>query len=481
MATSDKNSSLDFTTFHNVINNELTSTAVTRHGINPATAAPNPEVPVATQEDLDKAVQAARAAFKTWSKTSFEERRAALHAYADAIDANIDGFSKILTMEQGKPLTQSTTELGMAGTWIRGLSSIEIPTNIIEETEDRKIIQRYTPMGVVGAIVPWNFPVLLAIGKIVPALYTGNTIIVKPSPFTPYCALKLAELGSRFFPPGVLQCLSGDDSLGPMITDHPGIDKISFTGSIATGKRVMASCAKTLKRVTLELGGNDPSIICDDVDIDAIIPKIGILSYLCSSQICMMIKRLYVHEKIYDQFLEKLIAFVKTLKVGDGTEPDVFFGPVQNKMQFEKAKDLFNSISTEKLNAVLGGTIEDSKGYFIHPTIIQNPPESSRVVQEEPFAPILPVMKWSDENDVIEKANALETGLGASVWSKDFDRATRIADQLESGVVWVNSHFDVSPNAPFGGHKQSGVGVEWGLSGLLGYCNSQTQWLKKSF
>lgn len=195
----------------------------------------------------------------------------------------------------------------------------------------------------------------------------------------------------------------------------------------------------------------------------------------------MMIKRLYVHEKIYDQFLEKLIAFVKTLKVGDGTEPDVFFGPVQNKMQFEKAKDLFNSISTEKLNAVLGGTIEDSKGYFIHPTIIQNPPESSRVVQEEPFAPILPVMKWSDENDVIEKANALETGLGASVWSKDFDRATRIADQLESGVVWVNSHFDVSPNAPFGGHKQSGVGVEWGLSGLLGYCNSQTQWLKKSF
>lgn len=195
----------------------------------------------------------------------------------------------------------------------------------------------------------------------------------------------------------------------------------------------------------------------------------------------MMIKRLYVHEKIYDQFLEKLIAFVKTLKVGEGTEPDVFFGPVQNKMQFEKAKDLFNSISTEKLKAVLGGSIEESKGYFIHPTIIHNPPESSRVVQEEPFAPILPVMKWSDEDDVIEKANALETGLGASVWSKDFERATRIADQLQSGVVWVNSHFDVMPTAPFGGHKQSGMGVEWGLTGLLGYCNSQTQWLKKSF
>ncbi|GAB1215636.1 hypothetical protein ATERTT37_004828 [Aspergillus terreus] len=454
---------------------------MTRRGVNPATAEPNPAVPVATQEDLDKAVQAARAAFKTWFRSSFEERRAALHAYAVAIEANIDGFSKTLTMEQGKPLSQSTTEVRMAGTWIRGLSSIEIPTNTIEETEDCKVIQRYTPIGVAAAIVPWNFPVLLAVGKIVSAVYTGNTVIVKPSPFTPYCDLKLAELATRFFYPGVVQCLSGDDSLGPMMTEHPGIDKISFTGSIATGRRVMASCSKTLKRVTLELGGNDPAIICDDVDLDAIIPKVGITSYLCSSQICMIIKRLYVHEKIYDQFLEKFVTFVKSLKVGDGTEGDVFFGPVQNKMQFEKAEDLLHSISREKLHTVLGGSIKESKGYFIHPTIVDNPPDTSRVVQEEAFAPILPVMKWSDEEDVIEKANALETGLSASVWSKDFERATRIADQLESGVVWVNSHLDASATAPFGGHKQSGIGVEWGLTGLLGYCNSQTQWLKKCF
>lgn len=252
---------------------------MTRHGINPATAEPNPEVPLATQEDLEKAVQAARAAFKTWSKTSFAERRDSLLAYADALDATIDGFSKILTMEQGKPLTQSVAEVGMAGTWIRGLSSIEIPTNIIEDTEDRKIIQRYVPLGVAGAIVPWNFPVLLAMGKIVPAIYTGNTVILKPSPFTPYSGLKLAELAMRFFPPGVVQCLSGDDSLGPMMTEHPGIDKISFTGSIVTGKRVMASCAKTLKRVTLELGGNDPAIVCDDVDVDVVIQKVGGVLY----------------------------------------------------------------------------------------------------------------------------------------------------------------------------------------------------------
>jgi acyl-CoA reductase-like NAD-dependent aldehyde dehydrogenase len=195
----------------------------------------------------------------------------------------------------------------------------------------------------------------------------------------------------------------------------------------------------------------------------------------------MTIKRLYIHEKIYDQFLEKLVGFVRTLKMGEGTEPDVFLGPVQNKMQYEKAKNLFSSISTDNLKAILGGSIKNSVGYFIPPTIIDNPPESSRVVQEEPFAPILPVMKWSDEADVIEKANALETGLGSSVWSKDFDRAARIGDQLQSGTIWVNSHFDVSPTVPFGGHKQSGIGVEWGLTGLLGYCNSQTQWLKKSF
>lgn len=464
-----------------MINNQLSTTSQTRHGVNPANTQPNPPVPVSTKDDLDKAVKAAQDAFKGWARTSFDERRQALHAYAEAIEANADGFAQTLTMEQGKPLTQSYAEIGMASAWIRGLTSIEITNNVLEETEDRKIIQRFTPLGVVGAIVPWNFPILLAIGKITPAVYTGNTVIVKPSPFTPYCDLKLVELAARFFPPGVVQCLSGDDSLGPMFTEHPGIDKISFTGSIMTGKRVMASCAKTLKRITLELGGNDPAIICDDVDIDAIIPKIGTLSYLCSAQICMMIKRLYVHENIYDEFLAKLVAFVKTLKVGEGTEPDVFFGPVQNQMQFDKAKDLFSTIASENLKPALGGTIENSTGYYIHPTIIDNPPETSRVVQEEPFAPILPVMKWSDEDDVIERANALETGLGSSVWSKDFERATRMADQLQSGSVWINSHFEVLPTTPFGGHKQSGMGVEWGLTGLLGYCNSQTQWLKKSF
>jgi acyl-CoA reductase-like NAD-dependent aldehyde dehydrogenase len=267
--------SLDTTTFRNVVDGQLLATETTRHGINPATKQPNPEVPVTTAADLDRAVTAARSAYKKWSRTTFDERRQALNAYADALEANKDALAALLTQEQGKPLTQSSVEVGMAVTWTRAIPTMEIPETVIQDKEDVKTIQRYVPLGVAAAIVPWNFPVLLAIGKVVQAIYTGNAVIVKPSPFTPYCALKLAELAIPHFPPGLFQALSGGDDLGPMITEHPGIDKISFTGSTLTGKRVMASAAKTLKRVTLELGGNDAAIVCDDVDIDKVIPNVS--------------------------------------------------------------------------------------------------------------------------------------------------------------------------------------------------------------
>ena len=231
-------------------------------------------MPVSTQEDLERAIAAAQQAFLCWSKVPITERRTAISEFANGIEANKELFAKMLTAEQGKPLSQATTEVEMAVHWARTIPTIEIPMTVLEESDEHKIIERHTPICVVGAIIPWNFPVLLAVGKIVPALYTGNTIILKPSPFTPYCDLKLAELAIQHFPAGVVQALSGDNDLGPMMTEHPGIDKISFTGSILTGKRVMASCAKTLKRLTFELGGNDPAIICDDVDIDAIIPTV---------------------------------------------------------------------------------------------------------------------------------------------------------------------------------------------------------------
>ena len=270
-------------TFHNVINGELTKTAKTRHNINPATTKPNAEVPVSSQEDVDRAASAARTAFKTWSKKPLEERQASLVKFADAIESYKDEFGHLLTKEQGKPLFQSFQEIDMATGWLRAFSQMKMPEDVIEDTEERKVINRYTPLGVACAIVPWNYPILLASGKIGPAVVTGNTIIVKPSPYTPYCNLKLAELAMQIFPPGVVQALSGDEELGPLLTAHPDIDKISFTGSTVTGKKVMASAASTLKRITLELGGNDPAIICDDVDIEKIIPKVLFILSLTSS------------------------------------------------------------------------------------------------------------------------------------------------------------------------------------------------------
>ncbi|KAL8897740.1 MAG: hypothetical protein Q9207_007062 [Kuettlingeria erythrocarpa] len=474
---------LAFEKYYNIINNELTTTSKTRHNINPATTKPNAEVPVSTQEDVDRAVAAARAAFKPWSKVPLEERSQKLRDYADAIDSYTDDFAKLLTSEQGKPIAQSVQEIGMATTWLRAFSTMKLPEDIVEDSEERQVINRYTPLGIAAGIVPWNYPILLMIGKVAPALYTGNTIIIKPSPYTPYSDLKLAELGMQFFPPGVLQALSGEEDLGPMFTTHPDIDKISFTGSIATGKKVMAAAAQTLKRVTLELGGNDPAIICDDADIEAIVPKIAIVSFLCTSQICMMIKRLYVHSKIYSKFVEAFCNHVKAnFKVGPGTDPDNFIGPVQNSMQYEKVKDMYAQIAKQGWKTAMGGEMPDedtSKGYFFQPTVIDNPPDDSQIVTEEPFGPILPILKWEDEDEVIARANDTKMGLGASVWGTDLERATRMAKQLEAGSVWVNSHFEVAPGIPFGGHKWSGIGTEWGVNGLKSYCNSQSLWLKK--
>jgi acyl-CoA reductase-like NAD-dependent aldehyde dehydrogenase len=442
------------------------------------------EVPVARKEDLDAAVKYARQAFKTWSKTTFEERAKLLLAFADAIKENREELEKLQTMEQGKPLTLAKTEFSMTIQWLRTFATMEIKDEIIEDNEDRTIYQTFPPLGVVGGIVPWNWPVLLGLGKVGPSLITGNTFIMKPSPYTPYCDLKLGEIGTSIFPPGVFQVLSGNDDLGPWLTEHPDIDMISFTGSIPTGKRVAASCAKTLKRYVLELGGNDACIVCDDVEIEKCLPKIATLAFLNSGQICMLAKRIYVHEKIYDQFRDAMVDFTKNnIKTGGGFEDNITVGPIQNSMQFELVKDLYSEIEKCGWKTALEGKVRaTSKGYFIEPAIIDNPPEDSRIVVEEPFGPIVPLIKWSTEDDVIERANALRTGLGASVWSKDLERAEKMGRQLSAGSVWINSHFDVAPNVPFGGHKESGIGMEWGIEGLKHFTNTRSLWVwKKTF
>lgn len=469
-----------FGDYYNTINGKLSSTSQTRHGINPATAKPNAPVPVSTQQDVDAAVAAAKEAFKTWSKVPYAERQKACRDFADALEKNKDDFGKLLTQEQGKPLMFAKAEVDAGCQWIRTLSSWDLQEEIVEEEGDKQVIVRYTPLGCAVGIVPWNFPIHLAVGKITPAVVTGNTIIIKPSPFTPYCDLKLGELAQQFFPPGVVQVLSGDDNLGPWLTAHPDVDKISFTGSTMTGKKVMESASKTLKRVTLELGGKDPTIVCSDVDIATVAPKVATLAFLNSGQICLAIKRIYVHEDIYEPFLKAMVEYTKTLKVGDGAEEGTFLGPVQNSMQYEKVKGFFAEIEKEGQKVAVGGVNEEKPGYFITPTLIDRPSETSKLATDEPFGPIVPVMTWKTEEEVLQRANNTKMGLGASVWAKNIDTANRIARQLEAGSVWVNTHLELDPRAPFGGHKESGIGYEWSVGGLRSYCNAQTLYLKKA-
>ncbi|KAF5549195.1 aldehyde dehydrogenase [Fusarium mexicanum] len=451
--------------FVQIIDGQSAPTKETRHGLNPANLQEMAKVPVATQQDLDRAVAAARKAFKIWSKIPYEERRESVLAFAGAVDSHRNEFQALLTAEQGKPVPQAAYETDAAIEWMRGMAQIPLPEDVLEDTEQRTIISRHTPIGVVAALVPWNFPLLLATGKIAPALLTGNVIIVKPSPFTPYGGLKLVELAQQFFPPGVVQSLSGDDKLGPWMTSHPGVDKISFTGSTATGKAVLRSASSTLKRVTLELGGNDPAIIFPDVDIDKTAEKVAFFAFLNSGQICLNLKRIFVHQSIYPQFKEALVKYVKSYTLGDGSKGGVTHGPLQNAPQFKRVKGFFEDIEKEGWNFAVGGKIESSEGYFVTPTIIDVPPETSRIVVEEPFGPIVPLLTWSSEEEVIERANDTTMGLGASIWCNDIRRAHRIAREIQAGNVWVNTHFDLTPMAAFGGHKESGIGNEWGANG----------------
>jgi len=447
---------------------------------NPATREVIAQVPEASEADLNSAVDAAAAAFKSWRKTSVKERAQALNAIADAIEANQESFKALLTQEQGKPRAGAEWEIVGSIIWCREIAKQSLPDEIVEDTADRRVITRFSPLGVVGGIVPWNFPVLLAIWKIAPALMAGNTIIIKPSPFTPLCTAKLGELSRSVLPPGVLNVVTGGDELGKWMTAHRGIAKIAFTGNTETGKHVMRSAAGTLKRLTLELGGNDPAIVLADVDPKAIAPQLFWAAFQNNAQFCNATKRLYVHEDVYDAVLRELVSFAKTVKVGDGSEPDTQLGPIQNAPQYEKVLEYFEDCKRNGYRFAVGGEIDrKAKGWFVPVTLVDNPPEDSRVVVEEPFGPILPLLKWKSEADVIARANDTPYGLGASVWGKDTAAVERIGSQLEAGTVWLNEIHQYSPYQAFGGHKQSGLGCENSLHGLMEYTNWHTITLNK--
>ncbi|KQX19656.1 aldehyde dehydrogenase [Sphingomonas sp. Root50] len=442
---------------------------------NPATGRVVAQAPEADRSQLDQAVAAARRAFPGWAAKTLAERQSFVDSIGTAIETHMDAFQRLLTLEQGKARAGAEWEIGGSIIWCREIAHQELAPHIAEESSGRRVETRRVPLGVVGAITPWNFPVLLAIWKIAPALVAGNTVVLKPSPHTSLCTLKLGELLREILPPGVLNVVSGGNELGAWLTGHPDVQKISFTGSTATGKKVMASAASNLKRVTLELGGNDPAIVLPDVDVEDTAKALFWAAFQNSAQFCVAAKRIYIHESIYDALAQALVAYAATVKVGDGSQQGVDLGPIQNRMQFEKLKDLLADAKANGLRFLAGGEVtDDSGGFFVPVTIVDNPPENSRVVQEEAFGPVLPLLKFSDIDDVVARANNTEYGLAASVWSRDLDQARSIAERIEAGTVWINEIHSFSPHVAFGGHKQSGIGIENALEGLAEYTNAQT-------
>ena len=468
-------------TYGNLIDGEIVGTAATLDVLNPATEEVIGLVPASGEEDLNRAVTAARRAFKSWSKTPIEERRAAVQRISAIIKENADELHRLLTAEQGKPHAQAMGEVIGASMMAGAQATLDLDDEVNEDSDTRLSRTRRVPVGVVGGIVPWNFPVMMAVQKIAPAILSGCTIVLKPSPFTPLTTLRLAELIKDAVPAGVVNVITGEDSLGPLITNHPDINKITFTGSTATGKKIMEGASKDLKRITLELGGNDASIVLPDADVEKVAEQLFWSSFTNAGQICVAAKRVYIHEDIYDDLSQAIADYAKNVKVGDGSQQGTAVGPVQNKKQYDRVLELVQDAKDNGYKFLLGGDTDPSgTGYFVPITILDNPPEDARIVAEEQFGPVMPLMKFSTDEEVITRANNSEYGLAGAVWTKDTDRGVKIAEQLETGTVWINEFLHLSPFAPFGGHKQSGFGAEYGKEGLLEFTYPQVITVKKN-
>lgn len=469
----------DLPEFKMLIDGQLVSAQSTFEIVNPATEEIAGRAPEAEHEDLHAAVAAARKAFPVWSERSIQDRREVIVEMADRLLAHIDEMKHLLTSEQGKPHLDAEREVMGAAAWLKGAASLDLPREVLQDGPERRVETLRVPIGVVGAISPWNFPLVLAMLKIGPALLAGNSLVLKPSPFTPLSTLRFAELVSDIVPSGVLNVVTGTDRLGPWLTAHPGIDKISFTGSSATGRRVMESASHSLKRVTLELGGNDAAIVLADVDVDKVAPELFWAAFRNNGQLCIATKRMYVHADIYDRLRDAIVAYAKTVKVGDGAEQGTQIGPVNNRAQFDRLNELIVDIKTQGYQIAYEGDPIEGPGFFIPVTILDNPPEDSRIVQEEQFGPVLPLLKFDTVDEALARANASEYGLGGSVWSADTDAAQEIADRLSSGTVWINETQILNPLVPFGGMRQSGLGVESGRDGLMEYTAAKTISIRK--
>ncbi len=457
------------------IGGQPVSTAASFDVLNPSTGEVAGRAPNATRADLDTAVRAAKAAFESWSAKSDEELQATCEAVAQKIGEHSEELAQIITTEQGKPLNGlgSRWEMGGAGAWAGYTAGLSLPMKVLQDNNEGRVELHRKPLGVVGSITPWNFPVMIAIWHIMPALRTGNTVVIKPSPLTPLSTLRLVQIMNEVLPVGVMNVITSDDkgdNIGGAMSAHPDIRKIVFTGSCATGQKVMASAAETMKRLTLELGGNDAGIVLPDADPQSIAEGLFWGGFINNGQTCAAMKRLYVHESIHDEVCDALVAFARNIPVGDGMDDNAILGPVQNKMQFDKVSRLVAD-AKERGQVLLGGAPGD--GLFFPPTIIAGLNNGDPLVDEEQFGPALPIIKYSEVEDAIAAANDSPNGLGGSVWSSDIDAAKAVASRMECGSVWINKHGAIQPNAPFGGVKSSGVGVEFADEGLAEYTDIQ--------
>jgi acyl-CoA reductase-like NAD-dependent aldehyde dehydrogenase len=414
---------------------------------------------------LQRAVDAADAAFPRWSKLPFEERRDALLQLADAMESRFNDFSVLLTREQGKPLAQAQFEIGGSIMALRYFATIELTDRSLRDSASERIFEHRTPLGVVAAITPWNFPMILLMLKIAPALACGNVVICKPAPTTPLTTLLLGELAAEILPPGVMSTLVDQNDLGAALTSHPRIAKVSFTGSTATGKKVMASAASSLKRVTLELGGNDPAIVLDDANIATVAPEIFNAAMLNAGQVCLAAKRIYVPRSMHDELFDELGQLARKAIVGSGMEPGTQIGPIQNRMQYDRVLQLLEQSRGARVQ-IVSGEIPAGMGYFVAPTIVAGLPDGAPLVAQEQFGPVMPVLTYDSLDEVVARANASPYGLGATVWTANPERGIELARRIDSGTVWVNKHMDLPFDVPFGGCKQSGIGREQGLAGV---------------
>jgi acyl-CoA reductase-like NAD-dependent aldehyde dehydrogenase len=451
--------------FRLLIGGRLVEGASTFEVINPANGTVLALSPKADLAQLNEAVAAARQAWPAWAATPLRERAILLHRLAAARADAKDAFARLLTQEQGKPLSQSAREIDRSVTVMRAVAAMDLPLKVLKETDAVRIVQQRTPLGVVAAIMPWNAPLRLLTAKVAPTLLAGNVLVAKPAPTTPLTTLRFGELCAEIFPRGVVNVITDMNDLGDALTSHPDVALVSFTGSIATGKRVMASVAGSLKRLTLELGGNDAAIVLDDVDPVKIAPSIFNAAMVNSGQVCVAAKRVYVPDSLYDELCSELAKLATAAAVGDGLAADTQLGPLQNMAQFDKIQGLLAEARAEA--TVLADTAPPTgPGYFVRPRIVRDIPDEARLVREEQFGPVLPVLRYSDLDDAIARANSTEYGLGATIWSSDPQRAYEVALRIQSGIVWINSHLDLPPETPIGGAKQSGFGTEMGQEGL---------------